>query len=206
MSLFLTSCGYDYYQYGYLCTTNKIAMSINPKNLAATITSFIESTNEVTKKDNALPWEFIEEYNISNRLKTITIEDLFMLDEFMQTDFYSHIRVGIEEDLSCIPKMINFLGNSKIIHSKNTKYDGLNLYTTEMEYLRSIIHMSGTLCDMFRIIIKSQSRKVKDNEQPVIMQDEMYDLVGASNYMAYKLINNPVEYFEWRDNVTAKIA
>jgi len=174
-------------------------MSINPKNLAATITSFIESTNEGTEKDNA-------ETYISNTIKTITIEDLVMIDEFMQTDFYNQIRVGINQDLYHIPKMINFLGDSKIIHSKNTKYDGLNLYTTEMEYLRSIIHMSETLCDMFRIIIKSQSMKEEENEQSVIMQDEIYDLVGASSYMAYKLMNNPVEYFEWRDNVTAKIA
>ena len=68
--------------------------------------------------------------------------------------------------------------------------------------------MSETLSDMCKKLndVKSDSIDAEYNNQLLMIEKDLCDMVNASNYMAYFLMNNPIEYFEWRDRSNMKTA
>ena len=178
-------------------------MRINSHNLANAINRYLNSTNEDTKNAEH---EFSN--HIASSIKTITFEDLLTLDNLSQSAFYGEILTGVRQDKFYIPKMINFLSDFMALHSENKKYDSLNLYTKELNYLKSIIQLSETLSDMCKKLnnVKSDSIGDADNNQLLMIEKDLWSMVNVSNYMAYLLMNNPIEYFEWRDRSNMKTA
>ena len=170
-------------------------MSINSKYLANAIISYLYSTNDDPKCA-----EYEYRNYIANTIKTITFDDLLTLDKLFQSAFYGEILTGIRQDAFYIPKMINLLGDAKCMLSENKKYDSLNEYSNELNYLKSIIQISETLCDMCKkgSIVKSASLD-EANHKWLLMIENLWDMVNVSNYMAYLLMNNPIKYFEWKD-------